>query len=134
MSQAEQVQIASLELQLGKYDKDQKQSSLVALKFEADMLERRIERLISIAERRPEYFEKVEQVEAELDEIRDAMVEIRKSNVSEVKRCRSFIATTSQQEEEADKPTEEDEVEDEVLVLETSTTAAVAGDTQSSSE
>ena len=52
MSVADRVRIASLELQLGRYESDKHDSKVIALKFEADVLEKKIDRAIRLAKLR----------------------------------------------------------------------------------
>ena len=101
MSVLEKVQLrdielkqASLALQLGKYDSQRSHQIVMALKFEAETLERKIDRAMRRAENTGKYDE-VDRLEQELDTVRFTIAQNRLEATSStqigVKRCRDML-------------------------------------------
>ena len=91
MTVADRVRIASLELQLGRYESDKQDSKVIALKFEADVLEKKIDRAIRRAANTNNYDE-VDKLEDELDTLRSQMTHLRNIDDSNAtKKCRALV-------------------------------------------
>ena len=94
LTTTEKVQIANIELQFGRFQKDQSDAAVLSLKFEADILERKLERALQKAAVTDD-FGPVDRLEAELDVLLQAMSKARASaNVNGgLKRCLDLISS-----------------------------------------
>ena len=91
MTVADQVRIASLELQYGRFESDRHDSRMISLKFESEMLEKKIERALQKASVTGD-FEPVDRLEADLDELRRGMASCREnSHSTQTNRCKKLI-------------------------------------------
>ena len=100
MTVMEQVQIASLGLQVGRFDTDQKEINVMSLKYRAEIVEKRLQRMTARAESSGDWTV-VNDLENQLDALLQQMETATSLPVtnSGVKRCRDLI---SQDEEEKD--------------------------------
>ena len=77
------MQLASLDLQVGRLDAENMEQSLLTLKHEADLLEKKIDRALQKASATgaPSDYEIVDALETELDEVREALKSHRNSSL-----------------------------------------------------
>ena len=105
MSVSERVKLAKLEIQVGRYNKDLLDSNVLTLRVEASLLESKLERAMKRAATTSN-FDQVDQLEAELDEVRAAIVALRtqqNKNKHGVKRCHDLLTANDEQAQEADE-------------------------------
>lgn len=103
MTVVERVQLATLELNVGRFDKESNEHDILMLKFEADMLEKKIDRATDRAKLRND-FSKVDELELELDAVRARMASFRDKTTAGIKRCRELLSgeDDSSKEKESD--------------------------------
>ena len=98
LSVTEQVQLANLELQFGRFQKDRADAAVIFLKFQADIVEKKLERPLQKAAVM-EDFTMVDHLEAELDKLINAIAATRDhATGTGVKRCIQLISGTDKKE------------------------------------
>ena len=99
MSVLERVQLATLELNVGRFDKENTENEILTLKFEVDMLEKKIDRAMQRAQLSGD-FTKVDALEQELDEVRLRLSSFRDKRSIGIKRCRDLLSAHNDESKE----------------------------------
>ena len=103
MSVGEQIKIAALELEVGRYETDRQESKMMSLRLHADILERKIERATERAKVTGN-FDSVDELESQLDALLADMKESRTVNDTfNAARCKRLIFDDSASENKKQK-------------------------------